>query len=121
MARGFRRATRRRTAARYVPLGRHRADARDEAVRLVHAVSQERGVEVESFVTLPRAATGTGVNGMQASVAFICGELRNGSMPRSRCRAIALPIAPGVVAMIDEGVHADELCAAAGSPGRWRS
>src|SRR6476661_5224803 len=50
-----------------------------------------------------------GVNSMYASIAFISGELQKAMMLRRCCCATAVPILPGEVPMMPDGLRAKEL------------
>src|ERR1043166_584704 len=51
-----------------------------------------------------------GLNWMYASIEFIRGELQKQSSPRRCCCATAVPMAPGEVPMIADGLRANEFC-----------
>src|SRR3954468_5736879 len=68
-----------------------------------------RNSAVESTVTSPSSVMRPGVNWMYASIAFICGELQKLRMLLRCCWAIAVPIAPGEVPMIADGLRANEF------------
>src|SRR6185312_114962 len=68
-----------------------------------------RNSAVASLVTWPSSSIKPGVNWMYASMAFIRGELQKHNTLRRLCCAIAVPIAPGEVPMIADGLRANEF------------